>query len=167
MSGLLTVYFNCKYFSIYTLELLGCLLGISPFIRPGAIIVSVVCELFASTTTTTTNCLTLRSSHCSQGVCSRSSTIGKLLYLSKYSRLYHKLHLIAALLSVAVVVILRFFSSVTELSADKDLKQIWEDNITGTGYSADGETSSSGSGKEISDSDDELHKMGAFKGKEK
>ena len=55
----------------------------------------------------------------------------------------------------------------TELSADKDLKQIWEDNITGTGYSADGETSSSGSGKEISDSDDELHKMDAFKGKEK
>ena len=55
----------------------------------------------------------------------------------------------------------------TEHSADKDLNQIWEDNITGTGYSADGETSSSGSGKEISDSDDEVHKMGAFKGKEK
>ena len=114
------------------------------------------------------HCLTLRSGHCSQvGVCSRSSTVGKLLYLSKYSRISHKLHLIAALLSVAVVVILFFFSSVTERSADKDLNQIWEDNTTGTGYSADGETSSSGSGKEISDSDDEVHKMGAFKGKEK
>ena len=101
------------------------------------------------------------------GVCSKSSTVGKLLYLSKYSRIYHKLNLIAALLSVAVVVILCFFSSVTERSADKDLNQIWEDNTTGTGYSADGETSSSGSGKEISDSDDEVHKMGAFKGKEK
>ena len=56
----------------------------------------------------------------------------------------------------------------TESSSDQDLNQIWEDyNITGTGYSADGETSSSGSGKEISDSDDEVHKMGAFKGKEK
>ena len=55
----------------------------------------------------------------------------------------------------------------TEHSADKDLNQIWEDNITGTGYSADGETSSSGSGKEISDSGAEVHKMGAFKGKEK
>ena len=30
-SGILTVYFNCKYFSTYTRELLGCLLGISPF----------------------------------------------------------------------------------------------------------------------------------------
>ena len=29
-SGVLTVYFNCKNFSIYTSELLGCLLGISP-----------------------------------------------------------------------------------------------------------------------------------------
>lgn len=55
----------------------------------------------------------------------------------------------------------------TESSSDQDLNQIWEDNITETGYSADGETSSSGSGKEISDSDDEVHKMGAFKGKEK
>lgn len=54
----------------------------------------------------------------------------------------------------------------TESSSDQDLKQIWEDDITGTGYSADGETSSSGSGKEISDSDDEVHKIGAFKGKE-
>ena len=54
----------------------------------------------------------------------------------------------------------------TESSSDQDLNQIWEGNITGTGYSADGETSSSGSGK-ISDSDDEVHKMGAFKGKEK
>ena len=26
----LTAYLNCKYFSTYTLELLGCLLGISP-----------------------------------------------------------------------------------------------------------------------------------------
>lgn len=56
----------------------------------------------------------------------------------------------------------------TESSSDQDLSQIWEDNITGTGYSADGETSSSGSsGKEIWDSDDEVHTMGAFKGKEK
>ena len=55
----------------------------------------------------------------------------------------------------------------TESSSDQDFTQIWEDYITGTGYSADGETSSSGSGKEISDSDDEVHKMGAFKGKEK
>ena len=55
----------------------------------------------------------------------------------------------------------------TESSSDQDLSQLWEDNITGTAYSADGETSSSGSGKEISDSDDEVPKMGAFKGKEK
>ena len=55
----------------------------------------------------------------------------------------------------------------TESSSDQDLNPIWEDNITETGYSADGETSSSGSGKEISDSDDEVRKMGAFKGKEK
>ena len=56
----------------------------------------------------------------------------------------------------------------TESSSDQDLSQIWEDNITGTGYSADGETSSSGSsGKEIWDSDDEVLTMGAFKGKEK
>ena len=55
----------------------------------------------------------------------------------------------------------------TESSSDQDLNQIWEDNITGTGYSADGETSSSGSGKQISDSDDEVQKIGAFKGEEK
>ena len=54
----------------------------------------------------------------------------------------------------------------TESSSDQDLNQIWEDDITGTGYSADGETSPSSSGKEISDSDDEVHKIGAFKGKE-
>ena len=65
------------------------------------------------------------------------------------------------------VIILCFFSSVTERSSDKNLNQIWEDDITGTGYSADGETSSSGSGKEISDSDDEVHKVDAFKGMEK
>lgn len=55
----------------------------------------------------------------------------------------------------------------TELSSDKDLKQILEDDITETGYSADGETSSSSSEKGILDSDDELNKTGAWKGKEK
>ena len=65
------------------------------------------------------------------------------------------------------VVILCFFSSVIESSSDQDLNQIREDNITGTGYSADSETSSSRSGKQISNSDDEVPKMGAFQGKEK
>lgn len=55
----------------------------------------------------------------------------------------------------------------TELSSDKDFKQILEDDITETGYSADGETSSSSSEKGILDSDDELNKTGAWKGKEK
>ena len=54
-----------------------------------------------------------------------------------------------------------------ESSSDQDLNQIREDNITGTGYSADSETSSSRSGKQISNSDDDVPKMGAFKGKEK
>ena len=60
-----------------------------------------------------------------------------------------------------------FLLSVTELSSDKDFKQILEDDITERGYSADGETSSSGSEKGVLDSDDELNKTGTWKGKEK
>ena len=60
-----------------------------------------------------------------------------------------------------------FFSSLaTKPSSDKDLNQIWEDDIIETGYSADGEASSSGSEKENSDSDVELVKMSACRGKE-
>ena len=55
----------------------------------------------------------------------------------------------------------------TELSSDKEFKQIVEDDITETGYAADGETSSSGSEKGILGSDGELNKTGAWKGKEK
>ena len=55
----------------------------------------------------------------------------------------------------------------TKPSSDKDLNQIWEDDIIETGYSADGETSSSGSEKENSDSDVEFVKMSACRGKEK
>lgn len=61
-------------------------------------------------------------------------------------------------------VILCFFQSLTGPSSDKDFTQIWEDE---TGYSADGETSSSGSEKEISDSEDELNKINTCKGNEK
>ena len=60
-----------------------------------------------------------------------------------------------------------FLLSVTELSSDKDFKQILEDDITERGYSADGETSSSGSEKGVLDSDDELNKTGTWKDKEK
>ena len=62
-------------------------------------------------------------------------------------------------------VMLCFFPLVTEPSCDKDVNQIWEDDVTETGYSADGETSSSGSEKGISDSDDELSQIYACKGK--
>ena len=63
--------------------------------------------------------------------------------------------------------VMLFFSSLaTKPSSDKDLNQIWEDDIIETGYSADGETSSSGSEKENSDSDVELVKMSACRGKE-
>lgn len=60
-----------------------------------------------------------------------------------------------------------FFSSVIEPSSDKEFNQIGEDDITETGYSADGETLSSDSEKGISDSDDGLNKIGTCKGKEK
>lgn len=64
--------------------------------------------------------------------------------------------------------VMLFFSSLaTKPSSDKDLNQVWEDDIIETGYSADGETSSSGSEKEKSDSDVELVKMSACRGKEK
>lgn len=49
-------------------------------------------------------------------------------------------------------------------SSYKDLNQIWEDE---TGYSADGETSSSGSEKEISDSKDGLNKINTCEGNQK
>ena len=64
-------------------------------------------------------------------------------------------------------VMLLFSSLVTKpsSSADKDLNQIWEDDIIETGYSADCETSSSGSEKENSDS--EFVMMSACRGKEK
>ena len=52
-------------------------------------------------------------------------------------------------------------------SSDMDFNQIWEDDVIETGYSADGETSSSGSEKENSDSDVEFVKMSACRGKEK
>ena len=64
--------------------------------------------------------------------------------------------------------VMLFFSSlVTKPASDKDLNQIWEDDIIETGYSADGETSPSGSEKESSDSDVEFVKMSACRGKEK
>ena len=58
-------------------------------------------------------------------------------------------------------------SLVTKPSSDEDLNQIWEDDIGETGYSADGETSSSGSEKENSDSNVEFVKMSDCRGKEK
>ncbi|CAH3133626.1 unnamed protein product, partial [Porites lobata] len=54
---------------------------------------------------------------------------------------------------------LYFSSLVTNPSSDEDLNQIWEEDIIETGYSADGETSSSGSERENSDSDVEFVKM--------
>lgn len=54
-----------------------------------------------------------------------------------------------------------------EPSSDKEFNQIGEDDITETGYSADGETLSSDSEKGISDFDDGLNKIGTCKGKEK
>ena len=70
------------------------------------------------------------------------------------------------LTSLPFSVMLFFSSLVTEPSCDKDLNQIWEDGITETGYSADGETSS-GSEKGISDFDDEFNQISACKGREK
>lgn len=64
-------------------------------------------------------------------------------------------------------VMLYFSSLVTNPSSDEDLNQIWEEDIIETGYSADGETSSSGSERENSDSDVEFVKMSDCKGKEK
>lgn len=49
-----------------------------------------------------------------------------------------------------------FFSSLIEPSSDKEFNQIREDDITETGYSADGETFS----------DDGLNKASTCKGKE-
>ena len=59
-----------------------------------------------------------------------------------------------------------FFSSLIEPSSDKEFNKIWEDDITETGYSANGETFFSGSETEISDSDDGLNKTSTCKGKE-
>ena len=62
---------------------------------------------------------------------------------------------------------LYFSSLVTNPSSDEDFNQIWEEDIIETGYSADGETSSSGSERENSDSDVEFVKMSDCRGKEK
>lgn len=58
-----------------------------------------------------------------------------------------------------------FFSSLIDPSSDEEFNQIREDDITETGYSADGETYFSGSETEISDSDDLLNKTSTCKGK--
>ena len=59
-----------------------------------------------------------------------------------------------------------FFSSLIEPSSDKEFNQIREDDITETGYFADGETFFSGSETEICDFDDGLNKTSTCQGKE-